>query len=64
MLLFMLIVKIDPSKDTEKYIADDEAVQSNIKFEGRVIQLIHNCAACLRHQGICAVAPGHMPAIL
>ena len=28
----MLIVTIDPPKDTEKYIADDEAVRSNIKL--------------------------------
>ena len=30
-LLSILIVTIDPSKDTEKYIADDEAIWSNIK---------------------------------
>ena len=29
-LLSMLILTIDPSKDTEKYIVDDEVVQSNI----------------------------------
>ena len=28
----MLIVTIYPSKDTEKYIADDEAVWSDIKL--------------------------------
>ena len=27
-----LIVTIDPPKDTEKYITDDEAVRSNIKL--------------------------------
>ena len=32
MLLFILIVTIYPSKDTEKYIVDDEAVQSNINL--------------------------------
>ena len=31
-LLSMLIVTIDPSKATEKYIADDEAVWSNTKL--------------------------------
>ena len=30
-LLSILIVTIDPSKDTEKYIADNEAVWSNKK---------------------------------
>ena len=30
--LSILIVTIDPSTDTEKYIADDEAVWSNIKL--------------------------------
>ena len=32
MLLSILIVKIYPSKETEKYIVEDEAVQSNIKL--------------------------------
>ena len=31
-LLSMLIVTKDPSKDVEKYIADDEVVWSNIKL--------------------------------
>ena len=30
-------------------------------FEGRVIQLMHNCAACLRGQGIHTVGPGRLP---
>ena len=29
---YMFIVTIDPLKDTEKYIADDEAVRSSIKL--------------------------------
>ena len=32
LLLSILIVTIYPSKDSEKYIADDEAVRSNIKL--------------------------------
>ena len=31
-LLSILIVTIDPSKDTEKYITDNEVVRSNIKL--------------------------------
>ena len=31
-LLSMLIVTIDPSKDAESYIVDDEAVRSNRKL--------------------------------
>ena len=31
-LLFILIVTIDPSKDNEKYIAENESVRSNIKL--------------------------------
>ena len=34
--LLNLIVTIDPSKDTEKYIADDEVVWSNIKLLNRI----------------------------
>ena len=39
-LLSILIVTIYPSKDSEKYIADDKAVRSNIKY---VWQCIFHC---------------------